>query len=204
MNKLMGFYELKASGLPTVPWKEYTGSERMDPNVLWTVRTAVYSGSDVNLPRAVGIPGDRASEIAGELHRKFGDGGIVIYYPYFEAEKSGTLDVYNGRTVIEAVKDDLWNLVTYGRRDVTVVERDGVLEYDGNRYFLSGGEISEILGYLPEIKRIFGSCLLEGNSVLLEWSYAYDITASKERAADRHLVFYEARTGVWNTITHRE
>ena len=47
--------------------------------------------------------------------------GIVTYYPYFIAEKSGTLEISNTRIVIEAVEGDLWRLVTEGERDVTIM-----------------------------------------------------------------------------------
>lgn len=36
---------------------------------------------------------------------------MIIYYPYFIAEKSGTLNVFNNKVVIEAVKDEF---VEYG------------------------------------------------------------------------------------------
>ena len=54
MNKLMGFLELKEMNLPAVPWKQYSGSEKMDEQYLWTVRCAKYWGDDLNLPRCVG------------------------------------------------------------------------------------------------------------------------------------------------------
>ena len=41
MNKLMGFYELKDSSLPTAPWQEYTGQEILPEGFLWTIRTSL-------------------------------------------------------------------------------------------------------------------------------------------------------------------
>ena len=49
MNKLMGFLELKEMSLPSIPWKQYTGNEKLDEKYLWTIRSAVYRGED--LPR---------------------------------------------------------------------------------------------------------------------------------------------------------
>ena len=54
MNKLMGFYELKNMQLPSIPWAEYTGNEPFSEQLLWTVRSAVFHGDDLNLPRIVG------------------------------------------------------------------------------------------------------------------------------------------------------
>lgn len=55
MNKLMGFYELKNMQLPSIPWAEYTGNEPFSEQLLWTVRSAVFHGDDLNLPRIVGV-----------------------------------------------------------------------------------------------------------------------------------------------------
>lgn len=120
MNKLMGFYELKQSGLPCIPWKEYTKEVTLDPDILWTIRTAIFKGKDINLPRCVGMHALKAAKFANDLKDKLKDNGIVVYYPFFVADKSGNLVVSQGDVVIEAVYKDLWNLTTDGRRDVTV------------------------------------------------------------------------------------
>lgn len=121
MNKLLGFYELRDSMLPTIPWKEYGKETSLDADILWTVRTAVHNGSDLNLPRCVGATAKEATEFANSTSRKYGENGMVVYYPYFLAKKSGTLNVFSNKIVIEAVKEDLWNLVTYSQRDVTII-----------------------------------------------------------------------------------
>jgi hypothetical protein len=121
MNKLMGFYELKSLNIPTVPWKLFSDDTVLDPQLLWTVRVATEAGNDLNLPRAVGVEAEEACLKGRAFAEEFKNKGIVIYYPYFIAEKSGVLDMNSERTVIEAVEKDLWNLVTYGRKDVTVI-----------------------------------------------------------------------------------
>ena len=126
--------------------------------------------------------------------KKYGENGMVIYYPYFVAEKSGTLNVFSNKVVIEAVKEDLWNLVTYSKRDVTIIETDDGREYDGDKDFLKADEIDQITSYVHEVKRMFRDDLLEGKSVFLEWSYAYNCDIKKRRTGNRYLVFYEVRT----------
>ena len=93
MNKLLGFYELRESALPAIQWREYSDETILDNKKLWTIRSAVYRGSDLNLPRKVGCSSTEGMKFALDLKRKMGDGGIVIYYPYFIAIKSGTLTV---------------------------------------------------------------------------------------------------------------
>lgn len=194
MNKLLGFYELRDSYLPTIPWEKYDKNVHFEDDILWTVRTAVYRGNDLNLPRAVGVIAEKAAKFANSTLKAIGDNGIVIYYPYFIAEKSGTLNVFRDRVVIEAVKEDLWNLVTYADREVTIICSEENVEYDGNEGFISGDELNELMSYVKYIKRMFRDDLLEEKSILLEWSYAYNCDINKEKNGKRYLVFYEART----------
>ena len=193
MNKLMGFLELNNMKLPSIPWKQYTGGEQFDGKYLWTIRSAVYRGDDMNLPRLIGAKADKAKAFADNLLMQINDKGMVIYYPFFIAKKSGTLCVSRERIVIEAVKDDLCNLVTHSNCEVTILINSHE-ERIGNTEFLTEQEIDELKKYIPEIKKIFRDDLLEGKSAWLEWSFAYSCDNSKKPKHDEYLVFYEART----------
>lgn len=200
MNKYMGFYELKALNIPSVPWKLFTSDTVLDEGLLWTVRVATAAGDDLNLPRAVGVDHAQAMAKGREFLREYGDKGIVVYYPYFIAEKSGVLDINNKRLVIEAVDRDLWNLVTYGRKDVTIIvpaDRNGALgeemHISGDCGFLTGEEIRELMKYGAVIRGRFREEISGGASVLAEWSYAYSTDIRREPMGPRYLVFYELR-----------
>ncbi len=218
MNKYMGFYELKNINMPTVPWREFDAGTKLDPGLLWTVRTAVESGGDMSLPRAVGATAAEAEEKGGQFLKNYADIGLVIYYPYFIAEKSGVLDITGERTVVEAVDKDLWNLVTDGKRDVTVIVPkdspvmqdaslitslvnevsadcgDYRISFEGNRSFLGGDELSELLKYASVIRGRFREEISEGRSVVAEWSYAYNTDINHEPVGSRYIVFYELRS----------
>lgn len=194
MNKLLGFYELKDSRLPSIEWREYKPGTVLHGDMLWTIRSAVFSGEDLNLPRKVGVEAKEAMEFADQLYSKLKDKGMVVYYPYFVADKSGTLQVSWNTNVIEAVKDDLWNLVTYSKRDITIQFLDGKEVIDGDKCFLSVEEKQELLKYSAMVKHMFRDDLLEGRNALLEWSYAYASDKEHRPIGDRRLVFYEART----------
>ena len=194
MNKLMGFLELQNMNLPSVPWKEYKGNEELQEDLLWTVRSAVFRGNDLNLPRLVGADAIEAKEFADGLLQQMKDKGLVLFYPYFVANKSGTLEVRRNRIIIEAVKDDLWNMVTYSDRNVTIQYQNEKEEIDGDEKFLSEEEKHKILNAVKEIKRTFRDDLLEDKSVLLEWSFAQNCNKSKEPTGEEYIVFYEART----------
>lgn len=195
MNKLMGFLELNEMRLPSIPWKQYTGVERLDEKYLWTIRSAVYSGDDLSLPRSVGKSAEESKQFADRLLKKLDDRGMVIYYPYFIARKSGTLEVQKNRIIVEAVKDDLWNLVTNSECEITLIyDNDKELYCKGNREFLDENEKQQLLKHVPEIRKLFRDDLLYDKSVLLEWSYALSCNNKKEPIDEEYLVFYEVRT----------
>ena len=194
MNKLMGFYELKDSSLPTIPWEIYTPDIKLDDKLLWTIRSAVNRGNDLNLPRAVGKTANEAKIFADKLYREIN--GMVIFYPYFAAHKSGTLNVFYDKIIIEAVEKDLWNLVTDQNIDVSLsYDYDmNLLSCHGNEDFLHQDEIKQLLLNAAKAKRMFRDDLVEGKSVLLEWSYASDCDINGNAVGESYLVFYEART----------
>jgi hypothetical protein len=194
MNKLMGFLELKESGLPSIPWKLFDENVNLDDNYLWTIRTAITKGDDLNLPRVVGKNSEEAYLEALDIYNQYKDKGIVIYYPYFIADKSGTLEISSKHIVIEAVDKDLWNLVTYNKRDLTIVIQDGSVSKAGNPLFINDTEFDELHNYGVKVKTMFRDYIAEGKSILLEWSYAYSTDTTKNIIGERYLVFYEIRT----------
>lgn len=196
MNKLMGFYELKASSLPTIPWEVYTPEVQLDDKKLWTIRSAVNRGNDLSLPRLVGKNSTEAKLFADQLYNQLMNKGMVIYYPYFIAHKSGTLNVFYDKVIIEAVNKDLWNLVTLQDVEISLsfdTEKNLIRSF-GNMNFFDTDEINELLDNAKKIKHIFRDELLEGKSILLEWSYASNCTVNKKSEEETYLVFYEART----------
>jgi len=190
----MGFYELKAVNIPTVPWKKYSKGEVLDGSILWTVRVALKSGTDVSLPRAVGVTAAEAEEKAGAFLEMYGDNGFIIYYPYFIADKSGVIDISSGRTVIEAVDKDLWNLVTHGRKNVTITLVDSSTSYDGDRSFLPEAELRLLQDSIGRIKAYYRRLLSEGKSIITEWSFAYSSGIDRRPSGEKFLVFYELRS----------
>jgi len=194
MNKYLGFYELKRLGIPTVPWQMFTNDTILDNSNLWTLRVATEGGDDLNLPRYVGVTGEESLIYGKQLLSKYKDVGIVIFYPYFIAEKSGVMDINQSRIVIEAVSEDLWNLVTHGNREVTLEICDDSKKAIGNEMFLTENEIDELQKYANIIKSKFRNDMAEGKSLIAEWSYAYKSDINKSSVGERYLVFYEIRS----------
>lgn len=196
MNKLEGFYHLQSLGVPAVPWQIFSDNELLDPSLLWTIRVAVERGDDMNLPRAVGVNAETAYKKARELLNQFQNRGIVVYYPYFIAVKSGNLEVGQNSIVIEAVKDDLWNLTTNGGREVTAIidwrTRDTVIH--GDKDLLEQNEINQLINYSGKVRARLKDYISHNCSALLEWSYAVNCNADNQPIGDPYLVFYECRT----------
>lgn len=196
MNKLLGFYELRDLSLPTIPWKEYVPGTELSNEFLWTIRSAVNRGDDLNLPRLIGKPADEATIFANMLYKEMKDKGMVIYYPFFVAKKSGTLNVCMDKIIIEAVKEDLWNLVTNQNLDVSLIydRNDKLISFYGNKEFMDNSEIEKLLVCAKRIYCTYRDKLLEGKTLLLEWSFAFSCNRNKEPVGEPYLVFYEIRT----------
>lgn len=194
MNKLMGFYELKATGIPSIKWEEFKDDSKLSNDMLWTVRAAVFNGYDYNLPRIVGVAADVAVKEARGFKERLKDNGLIIYYPYFTADKSGVLKVSGQSIVIEAVEKDLWNLVTYGNRDVTmIIKSDGYTEVSGNPEFLTKDEVDELKNYSRILLGKYRDDIAAGRELYLEWSYAYNSSIEGKPYGERYLLFYEMR-----------
>lgn len=193
MNKMLGFYELSKTGLPCIPWRKFKDGIELDSSLLWTVRTAVLNGDDLNLPRKVGVEAREAYDFASEQAAKLREKGLVILYPYFIALKSGTLEVSANRTVIEAVYKDLWNLVTNNDKNVTIIVEGENITVDGEEDFFKDDELKNILQQSTKIRGKFRDILTMGNSILLEWSFACNTNKENERIGEEYLVFYEVR-----------
>ena len=193
MNKLMGFFELREMNLPCVPWKEYHTGDTLDDHFLWSIRCAKFRGNDLDLPRLIGAEADKAIAFANRLRHQIN--GMVIYYPYFIAEKSGTLCVSRDKVVIEACHDDLWNMVKTGTQDVTIIIDDEKknTEIMGDISLLSKLELNEILSHVSKIRKHFRDELFN-KDILLEWSFAKKCGKDKMPFGKRYLVFYEIRS----------
>ena len=194
MNKLEGLYELRRLSIPTIDWKCYEAGTQLDDKYLWTVRMATYSGNDLNLPRMLGENAEKSQRFACEMLDKMGNRGIVIYYPYLLAEKSGNLQISSSRVIIEAVKGDLGSLLNGRLVDVTYIWEGNVNRSYGNKYFLKKVEREQILSYVEYLRRKYLQYLIQGLELQLEFSFAYDCTRQGEKEGKRKLFFFEIRT----------
>lgn len=195
MNKLEGFYVLKSMKIPTIPWRPFTGQETLDVNLLWTIRVAVQTGNDYNLPRAVGITAEEAQLIGRRYLNMFSAEDLILYYPYFIAIKSGVIELQENQTIIEAVDKDLWNLTTLGRKDLTIIidHLTNNISMYGDPSFLTDEQKTELRYYAQKIRTVNRDYIFAASSVIVEWSYAVNTNINKEIIGEEYLVFTECK-----------
>lgn len=197
MNKLQGFLELEDANLPSIPWKEFDETTILDTTKLYSIRVATYQGRDLDLPKRIGIDGKEGYFFALDLYKKYKETGegIVIYYPCYQANKSGNIIISLNEEVIECVVGDLWNLNQKNQTNVTILINDkGNVTYQGNKDFLSKEEKQELLNYSKRIKALYRDELLSGQSILLEWLYGAIIDENQMLDSKQQLVFLELRS----------
>lgn len=192
-NKMMGFFELQDSGLPTVAWHRHQIGDVLNPALLWTVRSAVVSGPDHSLPRLVGAPAAEAMTFADVQAKKLGANGMVVTYPYFKALVSGNLEVTAHTVYLEAVKGDLWRLVDEGALDATARNTDDTWTWSDQNHLCPEPLRAALQQAVRRARHAWHSEIITDSVVLLEWSWAQNLGPEEIPSGEPHLLFYEAR-----------
>lgn len=190
MNKLEGMYELKRNHLPTVDWKLFQEKTVLSETCAWTIRTAVFKGQDLYLPKLFGKSGQEAMIFGRRCLQEMKDKGIVFYYPYLEAKKSGVLQFDVSSIQLECVEGDLGRLLNGSTPDAAYYwERKFLKEY--GKEMLSAKEQDELLEWVFYCRRRYREIMKLGEKMQLEFSYVRD--GNKENQQNR-LIFFEMRT----------
>lgn len=194
MNKLDGLYELQKLNIPAINWKKFTDGTKLDDQCLWTIRTAVYEGNDLDLPKLFGADAQTAEKFARRISKEIGNSGIVIYYPYLIAQKSGNLQISGNSIVIEAIKGDLAPLLRGNAVDVTYIYSKTGRKTVGDEDFLSEKEINSLLFYAGYLTQLYRYVLAEESCLQLEFSFASECDLKQKAIGAPELIFFEIRT----------
>jgi len=156
----------------------------------WTIRTCLLEPEDrgeYGLKKAVGIKKEEVRHKLNAFSRYYKERkskAIFVVYPYFEAEKSGIIEISRSRVLIEAVWKDQWYLT-----EEAVEWKDRRL-YEGPRNRLEASKfVRKIVDWPPilthkDLEELTNYALkIPDNDVLLEWSYT----------PDKELLFYDMR-----------
>lgn len=190
MNKLEGMYELKRSRLPAVDWNLFHEATVLSDSCFWTIRTAVFKGQDLHLLKLFGKKGREATAFGVKCLHKMKDKGIVFYYPYLTAEKSGVLQFDVNSIQLECVAGDLGRLLGGSSTDASYYWKGADLKEHGNK-ILSGKEKTELLEWVFYCRRRYRYIMALEEKMQLEFSYVRD--KDPEHQPSR-LVFSEMRT----------
>lgn len=190
MNKLEGMYELKRNHLPTIDWKLFQEETVLSNTCSWTIRTAVFRGQDLHLPKLFGKNGQEATTFGRRCLREMKDKGIVFYYPYMEAEKSGVLQFDVNSIQLECVRGDLGRLLNGSTPDAAYYWEGETLRENGKK-ILSDREREELLEWVLYCRQRYRHIMDLGEKMQLEFSYA---RYKGEECQQSRLVFFEMRT----------
>lgn len=193
MNRIQDYYVLNQLDLPTIPWERYYHSTPLNKDILWTIKSEVLKGDDTNLPKKIGVTAKEAKAFGKNLYKQLDRGQMVYCYPYFCAVKSGIIDINYDRVAIEAVKDDIANLVSNHKVDVTMIFKDDDLDIIGDENFLTRDEVLELIDCSVSIKKQCAGDIEFGKNFMFHWSYVYETSTKKEPVGNKNLVFYKIK-----------
>ena len=193
MNKLAGMYELRKLNIPSVDWKLFQEDTVLSENRLWTIRTAVFQGADLHLPRLFGQNARDSMEFARKCLNEMNGRGIVIYYPYLHAVKSGVIQFGLSNTCLEVVSGDIKNLLDGGDPEASYYRKNTGWISERNADLYNREELEELFRYAEYCRRYFRNVLLESREIQMEFSYAYDVDTDHRKAGETRLVFFEVR-----------
>lgn len=193
MNRIQDYYVLNCLDLPTIPWKEYYYSSRLDKDILWTIKSETRNDTSENLPRKIGVTAQEAKEFGVELYKDLKKDQMIFYYPYFCAVKSGIIDINNDRIVIESAKDDIDNLVKKNNVDVTLIFREDDVEIHGDKDFLTQEEIIQLIDQAVKIKKQCAKDINDGKNLLFHWTYACYTSVDKKPMGKKNLMFFKVK-----------
>lgn len=193
MNRIQDYYVLNCLDLPTIPWKEYYYSSRLNKDILWTIKSETRKDDKEELPRKIGVTAQEAKEFGGELYKDLKEGQMVFYYPCFFAIKSGIIDINYDRIAIEAVKDDISNLVKNNNVDVTMIFKEEDLEIHGDKDFLTQEEILQLIDCAVKIKNQCKTDIEFGKNFLFYWTYACCTDTKKQPVGKKNLMFFKMK-----------
>ncbi len=194
MNKLDGMYELRKANLPSVDWKEFRRGTILPDDYLWTIRTAVYKGQDIHLPRLFGKPAGVSMRFAEQCLEQMKGKGIIICYPYLQPEKSGVLQFDLRNVYLEGISGDVKKILDGDNPEVFYQWREAEFRTQGKSRLFSEQELMELYRYSQQCKRRYREILSDGSMMQLEFSYAYRVDRDHNKCEDTKLYFFEMRT----------
>ncbi len=193
MYVLQNCYILDHLELPTIPWKQCQTTMLLDDSILWTVKNEPFYGENGYIYGKIGVTAREAMEYITTQYQSLPKRRMLLYYPYYTASKSGTIDMNYDRIAIEAVEGKIENLKKKNRVDETLLFQDEDLEIFGEEKFLTRQETLEIIDYGSMLKKKFAGDLEYGRNILFYWSYVEETLRNMIPKGNPSLVFHQIK-----------
>jgi hypothetical protein len=127
----------------------------------WTVRTVKVTGASWENLYVNWLPKKQVPAKIDELQKKHKGKALFVIYPSWKWKKGGTVLIEKDRTVIEAAKGSIVDLMRYGKVDASYsYQRGKLVSSTGKKQLLTSTEQKKIL--LAEKK-------LKQREIILEW-----------------------------------
>ncbi|MDP3244550.1 MAG: hypothetical protein Q8M83_02725 [bacterium] len=168
MTILQGLKLIDRAGLPHPKWefvktsKDLKNFFEIQDYVGWTIRTVeVKNGPWKNL-YVNWLDKKQVPAKIDELQKQQKNKAVFVVYPSWRCKKSGTILIDKDRTVIEATKGVIVDLMRYGKVTVRYSYKNGKMaQADGNKDFLTSAQRGRILQAGKKLKK---------KGIILEWA----------------------------------
>ncbi|MFA6271656.1 MAG: hypothetical protein WC693_00915 [Patescibacteria group bacterium] len=167
MDIYQGLTRIDKAGLPHPEWEFVSSSKdlkkyfKIKDYCGWTVRTARLIGAPWKNLYVNWLPKKQVPAKIDELQKMHKGKALFVIYPSWNWKKSGTILIEKNRTVIEAAKGSIIDLMRYGKVDASYFYQHGKLVgSNGKEQLLSPTERRKILQAEKKIKQ---------KEIILEW-----------------------------------
>ena len=141
----------------------------------------------------IGVTSKEAMTYIKSQYKELGRRRMLIYYPYFTAYKSGTIDLSYDRIVIEAVDGKIENLKKKHRVDETIIFREDDIEIYGEEEFLTREETLSLIDYGKMLRKRCDNEIEYGKNIIVYWSIVQETKKSMIPRDDKKLLFHQIK-----------
>ncbi len=193
MYVLQNSYILDYLDLPTIPWEQCRTTSTLDDSILWTVKNEPYTADQGKIYGRIGITSSEAKAYISSQYENLERKRMLIYYPYYTAVKSGTIDLSYDRIVLEAVEGKIENLKKNHRVNETIIFREESIEIFGDENFMTREETLSLIDYAKQLKTRTGKELEFGKNLIVYWSIVQETKRNMIPRDKSQLLFHQIK-----------
>ncbi len=193
MYVLQNSYILDYLDLPTIPWEPCHTTATLDDSILWTVKNEPYQPNQGKIYGRIGITSSEAKAYISSEYSNLKHKRMLIYYPYYTAVKSGTIDLSYDRIVIEAVEGKIENLKKNHRVNETIIFRQDSIEIFGDEDYMTREETLTLIDYAKQLKKRAATEIEFGKNLIFYWSIVQETKRNMIPRDETKLLFHQIK-----------